>query len=296
MSTFATARRLPNLGGLGDRFFANASMRVGGTTILIVALLAVLAPWLTPYSPDAQNLTLRLSPPPFLGGDWANADWSHPLGTDALGRDYLSRLLFGARLTLLIGIGATALSSVIGITLGLLAGYFGGRIEMLIGFVINVRLSMPIMLIMLSLVALLGNSTLLIMLVLSGFLWDRFAVVSRAVTMQLRDREFVLAAKASGCSDARILFGEILPNLVRPILVVATLEVAHAILLESALSFLGLGVKAPGVSWGLMIAEAKDFVFFQSWLVTIPGAMIFVLVGAINLYCEGLKSGDGRVS
>jgi peptide/nickel transport system permease protein len=173
------------------------------------------------------------------------------------------------------------------------AGYFGGRVETVIGFIVNVRLSMPIMLIMLSLVALLGNSTLLIMLVLSCFLWDRFAVVSRAVTMQLRDREFVLAAKAAGCSDARILLGEILPNLVRPILVVATLEVAHAILLESALSFLGLGVKAPGVSWGLMIAEAKNFVFFQSWLITIPGAMIFILVGAINLYCEGLKSGDG---
>jgi len=295
MTTVAITRRRSVLAGLGDRFFANASMRIGGTVILVVALLALFAPWLAPAAPEAQNLALRLSPPPLFGGDWAHADWSHPLGTDALGRDYLSRLLYGARLTLLIGLGATALSSVIGISLGMAAGYFGGRVEMLIGFVINVRLSMPIMLIMLSLVALLGNSTWLIMLVLSGFLWDRFAVVSRAVTMQLRDREFVLAAKASGCSDARILFGEILPNLVRPILVVATLEVAHAILLESALSFLGLGVKAPGVSWGLMIAEAKDFVFFQSWLVTIPGAMIFLLVGAINLYCEGLKTGDGGV-
>jgi peptide/nickel transport system permease protein len=295
MTAAAATRHRPLLAGLGERLFANASMRAGGTVILVVALLAVFAPWLAPYSPEAQDLTLRLMPPPLFGGDWLHADWSHPLGTDALGRDYLSRLLYGARLTLLIGIGATALSSVIGITLGMAAGYFGGRVEMLIGFVINVRLSMPIMLIMLSLVALLGNSTWLIMLVLSGFLWDRFAVVSRAVTKQLRDREFVLAAKASGCGDGRILFGEILPNLVRPILVVATLEVAHAILLESALSFLGLGVKAPGVSWGLMIAEAKDFVFFQSWLVTIPGAMIFLLVGAINLYCEGLKSGDGGV-
>lgn len=292
--SIAAIQRRPSLAGFGRRLFPNASMRIGGTVIILIALVALFAPWLAPYSPDAQDLSFRLAPP-VLFGDWAGANWAHPLGTDALGRDYLSRLIYGAQLSLLIGVGAATLSSLIGISLGMAAGYFGGRVETIIGFIVNVRLSMPIMLIMLSLVALLGNSTLLIMLVLSGFLWDRFAVVSRAVTMQLRDREFVLAAKAAGCSDLRILLGEILPNLMRPILVVATLEVAHAILLESALSFLGLGVKAPGVSWGLMIAEAKNFVFFQSWLITIPGAMIFILVGAINLYCEGLKSGDGGV-
>ena len=292
--SIAAIQHRPSFAGFGRRLFPNASMRVGGTVIILIALVALFAPWLAPYSPDAQDLSFRLAPPA-LFGDWASANWAHPLGTDALGRDYLSRLIYGAQLSLLIGVGAAALSSLIGISLGMAAGYFGGRVETVIGFIVNVRLSMPIMLIMLSLVALLGNSTLLIMLVLSGFLWDRFAVVSRAVTMQLRDREFVLAAKAAGCSDLRILLGEILPNLMRPILVVATLEVAHAILLESALSFLGLGVKAPGVSWGLMIAEAKNFVFFQSWLITIPGAMIFILVGAINLYCEGLKSGDGGV-
>lgn len=294
MTDLAATQPRPLLGRIGRRLFPNASMRVGGAVIIAIAMIAILAPWAAPYSPDMQDLTHRLSAPA-LFGDWAHADWSHPLGTDALGRDYLSRLIYGAQLSLLIGVGAALLSSLIGISLGMAAGYFGGRIETAIGFIVNVRLSMPIMLIMLSLVALLGNSTHLIVLVLSGFLWDRFAVVSRAVTIQLRDREFVLAAKAAGCSDARILVSEILPNLVRPMLVVATLEVAHAILLESALSFLGLGVKAPAVSWGLMIAEAKTFVFFQSWLVTIPGAMIFILVGAINLYCEGLKSGDGGV-
>jgi peptide/nickel transport system permease protein len=148
------------------------------------------------------------------------------------------------------------------------------------------------MLIMLSLVGLLGNSTALIMVVLSLFLWDRFAVVARSITLQLQGREYVVAAKAAGCGDLRILIGEILPNLARPLLVVATLEVAHAILLESALSFLGLGIKSPEVSWGLMIAEAKDFVFFEPWMLNLSGLMIFVLIGAINAFCEGLKTNE----
>ncbi|MBF9235490.1 ABC transporter permease [Microvirga alba] len=262
----------------------------GGSIVVAIAVCAVLSPWIAPFSPDAQQLTQRLVPPVFLGGSLA-----HPLGTDALGRDYLSRLLAGAKLTLFIGLGATVISALIGISMGMVAGYFRGRVETVVGFFINVRLSMPIMLIMLSLVGLLGNSTALIMIVLSCFLWDRFAVVARSITLQLQDREFVLAAKAAGCTDLRILIGEILPNLARPLLVVATLEVAHAILLESALSFLGLGVKSPSVSWGLMIAEAKDYVFFEAWLLNIPGAMIFILVGAINLFCEGLKAGSSSL-
>jgi len=127
-----------------------------------------------------------------------------------------------------------------------------------------------------------------------GFLWDRFAVVSRSITLQLQAREFVTAARAAGCSEFRILAGEILPNLARPLPVVATLEVAHAILLESALSFLGLGVKSPQVSWGLTIAEAKEFVFFEPWMLNVSGAMIFILTGAINLFCGGLKGASDR--
>lgn len=272
-------------------FFGKLSLsaRIGGAVVLAIAIAAVLAPWISPYAPDFQELGTRIAPPVFMGGTW-----EHVLGTDALGRDILSRLLHGARLTLLIGIASTAISSVIGISMGMVAGYFRGRVEAVVNFLITVRLSMPIMLIMLSSVGLLGNSTALIMIVLSCFLWDRFAVVSRSITLQLQGREFVTAAKAAGCGDFRILAGEILPNLARPLLVVATLEVAHAILLESALSFLGLGVKSPAVSWGLMIAEAKEFVFFEAWMLNISGAMIFILIGAINLFCEGLKSGANR--
>jgi peptide/nickel transport system permease protein len=263
----------------------SAAGLLGGAVLLAIALSALLAPWIAPYAPEYQQLDGRLVPPAFMGGSW-----QHWLGTDALGRDLLSRLLHGARLTLFIGIVSTIISAIIGISMGMAAGYFRGRVETVVGFLITVRLSMPIMLIMLSLVGLLGNSTALIMIVLSCFLWDRFAVVSRSITLQLQGREYVVAAKAAGCGDLRILLGEILPNLARPLLVVATLEVAHAILLESALSFLGLGVKSPEVSWGLMIAEAKEFIFFEPWMLNLSGLMIFVLIGAINLFCEGLKA------
>lgn len=260
--------------------------RAGGIVIALIAIAAIFAPLIAPWPPDHQQLDARLAPPVFSGGTWA-----HWLGTDMLGRDLFSRLLYGARLTLLIGLVATLISAVIGISMGMAAGYYRGRVETIVGFIITVRLSMPIMLIMLSLVGLLGNSTTLIMIVLSCFLWDRFAVVARSITLQLQAREYVTAAKAAGCGDLRILLSEILPNLSRPLLVVGTLEVAHAILLESALSFLGLGVKSPQVSWGLMIAEAKDFILFEPWMLNLSGLMIFVLIGAINLFCEGLKTG-----
>jgi hypothetical protein len=185
------------------------------------------------------------------------------LGTDHLGRDYLARLLYGARVALLVGFGTVAVSSPIGITLGLLGGYYGGRVDLAVMYLVMVRLGLPIVLVALAVVGLIGSHLTIIMAVLAGLLWDRFVVVTRALVMQLREREFVLAARAVGSSDAAILGREILPNILAPITVVATLEMANAILLEAALSFLGLGVKPPEASWGLMIAEAKDMVFFE---------------------------------
>jgi peptide/nickel transport system permease protein len=220
----------------------------------------------------------------FLGGDW-----SHPLGTDLLGRDYLSRLIYGARVALTIAFGTVVLSSLIGITLGLLGGYYGGRIDVVVMFFITVRLSLPVVLVALAVVGLIGSALPVIMAVLASFLWDRFAVVTRSLAMQMREREFVLAARSAGCSDAHIMLRDILPNLVAPLVVVATLEMANAILLEAALSFLGLGVKPPEPSWGLMIAEAKDFVFFEPWLLNVPGFALFALVVGINLVGDGLQ-------
>lgn len=258
----------------------------GAVIIGFIFLVAVLAPWIAPHSPYEQSLTDRLIQPVFM----ENGTWNHVLGTDHLGRDYLSRLIYGARLSLIVGFGTILISAIAGIGLGLLGGYFGGRTDMAVMFVLTVRLSLPIMLAAISLVGLLGNSLPLMMLILACFLWDQFLVVTRSLTMRLRNAEFVLAAKAAGLSDFRIMMSEILPNLVSPLVVVATLEMAHAILLEAALSFLGLGIRPPDTSWGLMIAEAKDFVFFESWLVNIPGLAIFVLVVGITFLGEGLRA------
>ncbi|MGC3964662.1 MAG: ABC transporter permease [Rhodocyclaceae bacterium] len=263
---------------------ANWQLIVAATVVLLILLCAVFAPLLAPHSPYDQSLTDRLLKPVFMGGTW-----DHPLGTDHLGRDYLSRMLYGARFSMLVGFGTIVLSAIVGIGLGVVGGYYAGRVDLVVMFILTVRLSLPIMLAAIAIVGLLGNSLPLMMLVLACFLWDHFLVVARSLTLRMRESEFVLAAKAAGYSDLRIMLTEIMPNLVGPLVVVATLEMAHAVLLEAAFSFLGLGIRPPDASWGLMIAEAKDFVFFEPWLVNIPGLAIFVLIAAINLLGNGLQ-------
>ena len=173
--------------------------------------------------------------------------------------------------------------------LGICAGYFGGKVDAVVSYVVTTRLAMPVVLVALAMASLVGGSLKVVVLVLGLLLWDRFAVVTRAATRQIRDQDFVAAARASGFSNARILFQEILPNIFNALIVVATLEMAHAILLEAALSFLGLGVQPPLPSWGLMIAEGKPYMFFQPWVITIPGVALLVLVLAINLLGDGLR-------
>jgi peptide/nickel transport system permease protein len=275
----------PRLNIMGRyRLSAGANLWIGGGVIAFVFLVAVFAPLLAPYSPYDQDLNLRLTPPVFLGGTWA-----HPLGMDNLGRDYLSRLIYGARVSLFIGLGTVAISGLFGTVLGVLAGYFKGWVDQVVMFIVTVRLSMPLVLVALAVVGLLGSSLAIIIAVLASLLWDRFAVVTRAATMQLREQDFVLAARAIGCSPVWIMTREILPHLLGSIVVIATLEMANAILIEAGLSFLGLGVRPPAASWGLMIAEAKDLVFFEPWLINIPGIALFVLVMAINLLGDGVR-------
>jgi peptide/nickel transport system permease protein len=189
----------------------------------------------------------------------------------------------------MIGFFAAVTSGIIGTLLGVTAGYFGGRVDLLISFILTVRLTLPIVMVSLAVVALIGGSLQVVILVLGLLLWDRFAVVMRSATMQLRSLEFVSAAKALGCSTPRIIFSEILPNLLGSLIVVATFEMAHAILLEAALSFLGLGVQPPLPSWGLMVSEARQSLLFDPWLIMIPGAAIFILVLAINLLGDGMR-------
>ena len=267
------------------RTFRHKGFMLGSIVLLLIVAIALLAPVLAPHDPYAQDLPNRL-----LGPIWhENGTWEHPLGTDNLGRDYLSRLMYGARISLLIGASAMLISGLIGTTLGICAGYFGGWVDMVVSFIITTRLSMPVVLVALAVVALIGGSLHVIIWVLGLLIWDRFAVVMRSSAQQLRSVEYVAAAQAIGCSTLRILIGELLPNILNNLIVVATLEIAHAILLEAALSFLGMGVQPPLPSWGLMIAEAKDFMFFNPWMITIPGTILSLLVLSINLMGDGVR-------
>ena len=262
----------------------NGGLLCSGAILLVIVGLALAAPLIAPYDPYLQNLSARLKPPVFLGGTWA-----HPLGTDALGRDYLSRLLYGAGVSLMIGFTAAFVSGVIGCALGIMAGYFGGYVDSAISFLINVRLAMPVVLVALAIVSLFGGSLLVVTLVLGLLLWDRYAVVLRSATMQVRRQEYVAAAEVLGASTGRILIKDILPNVMSQLIVIGTIEMAHAIILEAALSFLGLGVQPPTPSWGLMISEGKQMLLFDSWLIAIPGACLFALVLAINLFGDGIR-------
>ncbi|MDX1431275.1 MAG: ABC transporter permease [Gammaproteobacteria bacterium] len=270
---------------LRRRIFGHAGITIGATVLIVIFLVAMLAPLLAPHDPLDQDLTRRVIPPVWH----EKGTWEHPLGTDQFGRDYLSRLIYGARISLLIGFAAMIISGIIGTTLGVLAGYFGGRVDMVVNFIITTRLSMPVVLVALAVVSLVGNSLWLVIWVLGLLIWDRFAVVMRSSTQQVRNLDYVAAAEAVGCSTARIVMTEIMPNIANNLIVVATLEMAHAILLEAALSFLGLGVQPPAPSWGLMISEAKGMMFFDPWLIGIPGTALFALVLAINLLGDGLR-------
>ena len=271
--------------GASRRILRNAGFLVGAVIVGFVLVVAILAPWIAPYDPFAIDLGRRLIPPMWMeGGTPANL-----LGTDQLGRDYLSRLIYGARISMIIGIATVITSGIIGTTIGVLGGFYGGRVDDVVMFLITARLSIPVVLVALAVAGLMGSSFILVILVLGLLLWDRFAVVARSTTMQIRTLDYVSAAWCSGCSQASVLLREVLPNIATHLAVVATLEMALAILLEAALSFLGLGVPAPLPSWGLMIAEAKEYMFFTPWVILVPGITLFILVLGVNLLGDALR-------
>lgn len=286
IETVAEELRIPSPAAqLRKRVFGHYGLVFGLCALAIVVALAVFAPLLTPHDPYAQDLMGRMKPPFWMAG----ADPDHLLGTDYLGRDYLARLLYGARISLAIGLFAALISGLIGTAMGVAAGYFGGRVDLVINFLITIRLTLPVVLVALVVVAVVGSSLSVLVVVIGLLLWDRFAVVTRSATQRLAHSDFVIAARAIGSSTPRILLVEILPNIVGPLIVVATVEVAHAVLLEAALSFLGLGVKPPLASWGLMVAESKNQLLFRPWLIAIPGVALVTLVLAINLLGDALR-------
>lgn len=271
---------------LRRRIFKNYSFIIGATILILILLCALLAPLLAPHDPYDHDLSQRLINP-FWHDKKVNPEFI--FGTDKIGRDYLSRLIYGAQISLLIGFSTVLISGLIGTALGVTAGYFGGRVDMAVNFIINTRLAMPVFLVAMAAVVAFGASLHVVILVLGLFLWDRFAVVMRSITMQARDLDYVKAARAIGCSTPHIIIREIFPNVLSSLTVVATVEMANAILLEAALSFLGFGVQAPTPSWGLMLNEGREYMFFSPWLLALPGMGLFMLVLAINLFGDGLR-------
>jgi peptide/nickel transport system permease protein len=267
------------------RGWRSVSTWIGAIIVGLAAFAAIFGPSLVPHDPFTQDLGKRLLVPFWMEG----SDPQHVFGTDQLGRDYLARLVYGCRISMMIGVTVSIVSGLIGITIGVLGGFMGGRVDDAVLFAITTRLSLPVVLVALAVVGLLGTSMTLLVLTLGLLLWDRFAVVARSTTMQVRNLDFVAAAWCAGCSRFRILTREVLPNIASHLVVVATLEIALAILLEATLSFLGLGVPPPLPSWGLMIAEAKDYMFFSPWVIMIPGVALFILVLGINLLGDGLR-------
>ena len=276
------------------RFFRHGSFRVGGGLVALFFLAALLAPLLSKYDPTLQDLSIRLKEPVWS----TTGNWDHLLGTDQVGRDLWSRLVYGSRLSLMIAAFTVVISGTIGVSLGILAGYFGGKVDLLVNFLITVRLALPVVLVALVVVAVVGSSVTTIAIVIGCLLWDRFAIVVRSATQQLAAKEFVISAKVIGSSSARILFRELLPNLAGPIIVIASVELAQAILLEASLSFLGLGIRPPSFTWGLMIAEAKSQLLFRPYLLAVPSLALMALILSLNMLGDALRDAltpDSRI-
>jgi ABC-type dipeptide/oligopeptide/nickel transport system permease subunit len=258
---------------------------IGGLVLVMVAAGAVLAPWLAPQNPYVGKTLDRLLPPFWMEGGTAQ----FLLGTDQLGRDTLSRLIFGARVSLSVALLAVLGSSVLGVLLGLFAGFYRGWVDWLISTLVNVMLTFPFVLLALAVIAVLGPSYWNLIIVLSITGWPVYTRVLRAQTLSLREREFVYAARILGAGDLRIIFRHLFPNVLNLLIVIASLQVAQMIILESFLSFLGLGVQPPIPSWGSMLGDGRLYMFDKWWMATFPGLAIFVTTLSINLVGDGLR-------
>jgi len=248
--------------------------------IVIFVVVGVLAPVLAPQDPNAQDLVARLQPPLSPG---------HVLGTDVLGRDVLSRLIYGTRVSLVVGFTAVALAGVLGVVVGLVSGYFGGWVDSVFMRVVDAWLAFPFLLMAIAIVAILGPGLKNIVIALAITGWVVYARLVRGETLSLREREFVLSARGLGASRPAIMVQHILPNILAPILVVATLELGVVIVTEASLSFLGLGADASQSSWGQTLADGRAYITQAWWLVTLPGPAIFVVVLAVNVLGDGIR-------
>jgi peptide/nickel transport system permease protein len=268
------------------RLAARRTALLGLVVVVAVVVTALAAPLLSPFDPIEQDLgDLRLKAPGFRD----SAGRLHPLGTDHLGRDLLARVIHGARPALLVGFAAVAISGVMGMAAGLIAGYFGGRLDDVLMRLADIQLAFPFILLAIAVIGVLGPSLQTIIIVIGVSSWVVYARIVRGAVLGLREREFVQAALALGGGDGRVVLRHILPNVFTPWLVVATLDMARVIVIESALSFLGLGVQPPTPTWGGMLADGRVYISTAWWLATFPGLAILVTVLGINLFGDGLR-------
>ncbi|MDO4312121.1 MAG: ABC transporter permease [Eubacteriales bacterium] len=257
----------------------NKSIVIGSVMVLIVIFIAIFAPILTPYDLDAMDMGNALQTP----------DSAHLFGTDQYGRDLMTRIFFGTRISLLVGFVSVFFSMIIGVTVGLLAGYYGGWVDNLIGRIIDVFLSFPVLLLSIALVAVMGGGTVSVIVSLCLVSWTQYARVVRSSVLVIREEEYVLAAKTFGASNMRIIFKYIMPNALAPIIVVATLGIGTAIVSEATLSFMGLGVQPPTPSWGYALSFGLRYMRTASHMATIPGLAIMFTVLGFNLLGNGIR-------
>jgi dipeptide transport system permease protein len=266
-------------------FRQNTGAVIGLVIIAIIVVLAIFADVIAPHSPILTNNTAFLKPPVWQAG----GSWTYPLGTDAIGRDMLSRLIHGARLSLLIGFAVVALSIAVGTVLGLIAGFFRGVIEIAIMRTMDIILTLPSLLLAIVIVAILGPGIMNALLAVAVIVLPHYVRIARAAVITEAAKDYVTAARVSGAGTIRLMFKEVLPNCAAPLIVQASLGISTAILDAAALGFLGLGAQPPAPEWGTMLADAREFVLRAWWVVTLPGIMILVTVLAFNLLGDGLR-------
>ena len=264
----------------GWRRFLRYKPGVYGLVVIgLLVLVAIFAPFLAPYDPNVGDTALRGAPP----------SWDHWLGCDAIGRDMLSRLIYGTRVALIVGIGSTAIAVAIGVFFGALSGFFTGWIDNALSRIVDTLMAFPTLALLITLAAVIGPSLTVVVIAIGGTVWASYARVVRADILSLRQRDFVFAAQAAGATNSRIIFRHLVPNVLGPVVVLASLSIGNIIILESALSFLGLGVRPPTASWGGMLADGRAYIRTYPHICLVPGIAITITVLAFNLLGDGVR-------
>ena len=267
------------------KLFENKSAIFGLTMVLGVIFCAAFSPLISPHDPILQDVEKRLIPPMWQEG----ADPNYLLGTDHLGRDIVSRLIYGARISIVVSVSAVALSAVLGTLIGLFSGFYGGKVDSFFMRIADVQLAFPFILLAIAIIAVLGPDLQNIIITMGITGWVIYARVVRAEVLSLREKEFIMSVRALGGSNGRIIFNHLLPNVIPPIIVIITLEMARMIIFEAALSFLGLGIQPPTPTWGGMLADGRVYLATSWWLATFPGLVIMLVVLGINLLGNWLR-------